>query len=52
VRGAPRLEGGFLIIPDAPGIGIELVEDAAQKHPYKVRPVRTRLHVDGSVIDQ
>ena len=43
---------GFLIIPDAPGIGIELAEDAAERHPYRPREVHTRLHVDGSVVDQ
>jgi galactonate dehydratase len=45
-------ENGFLIVPDAPGIGVELVEDAAERHPYKPRSVGTRLHVDGSVVDQ
>jgi galactonate dehydratase len=52
VKSALRLENGFLIIPDAPGIGIELAEDAAERHPYKPRTVHTRLHVDGSVVDQ
>jgi galactonate dehydratase len=45
-------EGGYLVIPDAPGIGIELAEDAAERHPYKPRTVLTRLHEDGSVMDQ
>lgn len=45
-------EDGFLIVPDAPGIGVELVEDAAERHPYKPRSVRARLHADGSVVDQ
>jgi galactonate dehydratase len=52
VRTQLRVEDGFLIIPDAPGIGIELAEDAAQRYPYRKREVRTRLHVDGSVVDQ
>jgi galactonate dehydratase len=43
---------GYLIIPDAPGIGIELAPDAAEKHPYRMRWVGTRLHADGSVVDQ
>ncbi len=47
-----RLEGGFLIVPDAPGIGIELAEDALERYPYKPRAVRTRLNSDGSVMDQ
>ncbi len=52
VKSVVKLEGGFLIIPDAPGIGIELAPDAAERHPYRPREVRTRLHVDGSVVDQ
>lgn len=52
VKSTLRLENGFLIIPDAPGIGIELMEDAAERYPYKPRQVHTRLHVDGSVVDQ
>ncbi len=47
-----RLENGFLIIPDAPGIGIELAEDAQERYPPVSREVETRLHVDGSVVDQ
>ncbi len=45
-------EEGFLIVPDEPGLGVELAEDAQEKHPYRPRPRRTRLHVDGSVVDQ
>ncbi len=52
VKTALTSEDGFLIIPDAPGIGVELAEDAAERHPYKPRSVHTRLHVDGSVVDQ
>jgi galactonate dehydratase len=46
------LENGFLIVPDSPGIGIELTEDVQERLPYKPRHVQTRLHVDGSVVDQ
>ena len=49
---APRLEDGFLIVPDSPGIGIELAEDAQERYPPKPREVDTRLNVDGSVVDQ
>jgi galactonate dehydratase len=45
-------EDGFLLIPDKPGIGIELADDAAERYPYKPREVTTRLHIDGSVVDQ
>jgi galactonate dehydratase len=46
-----KREGGYLLIPDAPGIGIELAEDAAERFPYKPRDVVTRLKADGSVMD-
>ena len=52
VKTSLRVEDGFLIIPDAPGIGVELAEDAAERYPYRPRAIRTRLHVDGSVVDQ
>ena len=46
------LEDGFLIVPDGPGIGIELAEGVRERLPYKPRHVQTRLHRDGSVVDQ
>jgi galactonate dehydratase len=52
VKTAIQVQDGFLIIPDTPGIGIELADDAQEKHPPRPREVETRLHFDGSVIDQ
>jgi len=52
VTSAVRLEDGYLVIPDAPGIGVELRPDAAERFPPRPREVGTRLHVDGSVVDQ
>mgnify|MGYP001332964004 FL=1 len=46
------LEDGFLLIPDKPGIGMELNEDALGKYPPVPREVHSRLHVDGSVVDE
>lgn len=47
------VEEGFLIIPDAPGIGIELMEDAQEKPPPRTYgQINARLHKDGSVVDQ
>jgi len=43
---------GYLKISDRPGIGINLKPDAREKVPFKPREVITRLHADGSVIDQ
>jgi galactonate dehydratase len=42
---------GFIPIPDAPGIGLELVDDVERRFPYKPRPIRMRPHSDGSVVD-
>ena len=59
VSGVLTLKDGFLIIPDTPGIGVELAEGASEKYPFlSHRPLLdegmmvTRLHVDGSVVDQ
>jgi galactonate dehydratase len=52
VKGALKCENGFLIISDKPGIGVELVEGAQEKYPPRPREVETRLHLDGSVVDQ
>ncbi|MBI4306124.1 MAG: mandelate racemase/muconate lactonizing enzyme family protein, partial [Chloroflexi bacterium] len=53
VSGAAQHDGkGFLVLSDKPGIGVELRPDAAKKWPYKMRAVDTRLHLDGSVVDQ
>ncbi len=43
---------GYLVISDAPGIGLELKDGAEENAPMKPREVITRLHADGSVIDQ
>jgi len=53
VSGMAKHDGnGYLVISDAPGIGIELKPDAIEKCPPVPREVVTRLHADGSVIDQ
>jgi len=52
VKNALQREGGYLLVPNTPGIGIELLPDAAERHPYRPRAVVTRLHEDGSVMDQ
>lgn len=47
-----KIENGFLLFPDKPGIGIELNDDELENYPYVMRFNPTRLHVDGSVVDQ
>lgn len=52
VKDPLKVEEGYLLVPDRPGIGIELTDDAQEKYPPRPRRVETRLHVDGSVVDQ
>lgn len=48
----PRVENGYLIVPDGPGLGIELDPRAIERMPVTPRPIGTRLNADGSVCDQ
>lgn len=48
----PRVENGFALLSDKPGIGIDLVDDVEKKFPFRRRAINTRLHVDGSIVDQ
>lgn len=43
-----RFEGGCLYIPDAPGLGIDIVESAIEKHPYIAKDLR---HYQGTLTD-
>jgi galactonate dehydratase len=43
---------GSLLVPESPGIGVELASDAAERHPYKMQWEGARLYEDGSVMDQ
>ena len=52
VKSTLKLDKGYLIVPDAPGLGVELAEDAQERHPHKPQGVQTRLNEDGSVVDQ
>jgi galactonate dehydratase len=52
VTWVPKVENGFAMLPTAAGIGVDLVEDAEKKFPFKRRAINTRLHVDGSIVDQ
>jgi len=47
-----QLDAGYLKIPEAPGIGIEIDEDYFARHPYEPRPLDTPLREDGSVADR
>jgi galactonate dehydratase len=48
----PLLEkDGYLHIPDAPGIGVELVDDVTKLFPPKQRKLGMKIAMDGSVAD-
>ena len=49
--GLSEQQGGFIAIPGAAGIGVELVPDVEKRFPYRPRPIKMRPHVDGSVVD-
>jgi galactonate dehydratase len=53
VDGAVEHDGqGYLPVPERPGIGVSLRDDAVERFPCRPLPMKSRLHVDGSVIDQ
>ena len=47
-----RLEKGYLIIPEEPGIGVEINDEFFSTHQYTPRPLDTPLRDDGSVADR
>jgi len=44
-------DGGYLEIPQSPGIGVELDDEAVANAPYEPREILTRRHEDGSIVD-
>jgi galactonate dehydratase len=42
-------DGGYVIVPDRPGVGVELREDRLSKFPYRPHPIRGAFAADGSV---
>lgn len=52
VKETIKCTDGYLDIPKAPGIGMELVDDVDILYPYKRRGVLTRVGVDEAVVDQ
>ena len=44
-------EGSTAQLPTAPGLGIEVDEKEAAKHPFQQEPLMRYFHPDGSVAD-
>ncbi len=42
-------DGGYVIVPDRPGIGVDIREDKLAKFPYRPYSVRGNYRADGSV---
>ena len=45
----PRVDDGYLILGDKPGLGIELDEEAAAAYPYKPFDRRVVTGADGGI---
>jgi galactonate dehydratase len=50
--GVPPVVDGFIELPTAPGIGVELVADPAGVRPPVTRAIGMRPHADGFIVDQ
>lgn len=52
VKSHPVPQAGFITVPDAPGIGVELLDDVEQQRKPFHRPVSMRHTTDGAPLDQ
>lgn len=52
VTWVPTAKNGFIEVNNRHGIGTDLVENIEVIYPYKRRKINTRLHIDGSIVDQ
>jgi L-alanine-DL-glutamate epimerase-like enolase superfamily enzyme len=43
IRGAIRVDNGFVIPPETPGLGIEVDEDLARAHPYTGKDLHLQM---------
>jgi galactonate dehydratase len=44
-----RREGGYVVVPDRPGIGVELREDTLARFPYRPYRIAGNVGADGAV---
>ncbi|RJS90770.1 galactonate dehydratase [Candidatus Bathyarchaeota archaeon] len=44
-----RLKDGYVIVPERPGIGVEINEDALKEFPYEPREIKGTFRENGSV---
>ena len=43
-------DAGYLVVPDRPGIGVEIDESKLEKFPYKSSQISGNFGADGAVI--
>lgn len=48
----PEMKGGYIQVPEEPGIGIDVIPDVEEKFPFRPHQIMTRLNYDGSICDQ
>jgi galactonate dehydratase len=46
-----KMEKGYILLPEKPGIGLNINEDALENYPYKPWETEGAFHKDGSVAD-
>lgn len=51
VLGAPEIQGGYILPPTAPGLGLSINTDEAARHPFEAGSPTQWFHDDGSVAD-
>ncbi|GAU75969.1 mandelate racemase/muconate lactonizing enzyme family protein [Fusibacter sp. 3D3] len=51
IKEAFIVEEGYILIPDRPGIGIELADDIQEKFPPRQRSISALISYDGAVYD-
>ena len=53
LQGLPQLTAGYWTIPEKPGLGIEIDEAVAARHPFEpeVQHARAAVLADGAVVD-
>lgn len=47
-----EFDHGYLLVPEEPGLGIDVIPDLEEKFPFRPHKCMTRLNVDGSICDQ
>jgi hypothetical protein len=47
-----QVENGYILLPEKPGLGIELIDDIDKVFPFKGSYGGIHLHEDGSVVDR